>query len=349
MAVAEPVPWAKKFRLAGLGLPIIVAIGPQFNREVLSNPGLWRPVGIFPGGRKNSAARRLSAGLARMTGARHAHYRRLLVPPLRKANVEALGEQMAQLAQNEIATWPTGVVVDLWARVRRLLQTFAIGLLFGGDEDPGYRTADMISELLAHKWSLGVWAFPVNLPITPYGKLLREAEQLERRILDWAARKRGRLDPGDLLSIVVNNPEQDGKPISDRTIIGHMPQLFGAAFETCQNVLIWTLVLLAQHPAVTSQLYAELQQRLEGRPLTLASIVDLPWLDQIIKESLTHPAAGAHAAAGRGGRYRARRQLCSQGCAGAVDFVCHQPHAATLSSPGSFPTGAMGQHQSDSV
>lgn len=286
VVVGEPLPFTKKLKLAGLGLPIIVATGPEFNREVLSNPGLWRPVGIFPGGPRNSAARRLSAGLARMTGRRHAHYRRLLVPPLRKANVEALGREMARLAQDEIAAWPTGEVIDLWARVRQLLHTFAIGLLFGGDKDHGYRIAEMISELLAQKWSLGAWAFPVDLPLTPYGKLLRQGDALERRILSWADQKRGHLDQGDLLSIVVNSPEEDGKPLINSTIVGHMPQLFGAAFETCQNVLIWTLVLLAQHPQVARRLYDELQDQASDTPLSLASVGNLPWLDQVVKESL---------------------------------------------------------------
>src|SRR5215467_3702401 len=66
---------------------VILTAGPAFNREVLGNPSVWRPVAIFPGGAKTSAARRLSAGLARMTGRRHAHYRRLLMPPLQKASV----------------------------------------------------------------------------------------------------------------------------------------------------------------------------------------------------------------------------------------------------------------------
>jgi cytochrome P450 len=221
IVIAEPLPLLKNLKVAGLGLPIVVATGSEFNREVLGNPGLWRPVGIFPGGPKGSAARRLSAGLARMTGRRHAHYRRLLVP-----------------------------------------------------------------DLLAQKWSLQVWALPLNLPVTPYGKLLRHGEALERCILNWADEKRGQLDGNDLLSIVVNNPEEDGKPLSDSTIVGHMPQLFGAAFETCQNVLIWTLVLLAQHPAVASKLYDELRDSVNGMPLSLERVVNLPWLDQVIKESL---------------------------------------------------------------
>ena len=111
-------------------------------------------------------------------------------------------------------------------------------------------------------------------------------ETLERCILAWAAEKRGPVDGSDLLSIVVNNPEDDGNAARDTTIVGLMPQLFGAVFETCQNALIWTLFLLAQHPRVAGDLLDELQTQLIDGPPTLRNIVDLPLLDAVIKESL---------------------------------------------------------------
>jgi cytochrome P450 len=286
IVMSDLLPFSGNVKLAALGLPLILAAGPQFNSEVLSNPAIWRPVAIFPGGPRNSAARRLGAGLARMNGARHAHYRRLMLPPLRKAGVEALGERMIRLAQEEIAAWPAGETIDLWERVCRLMHTFAIGLLFGDDREPGYPIAEMISDLFAAKWSPAVRACPINLPVTPYGQFLEKGEMLERSILDWAGRKRGPLDGGDLLSIMVNSPEEDGNPARDTTIVGLMPQLFGAVFETCQNALIWTIILLAQHPRVAGELLDELQTALADAAATMPAIADLPWLDAVIKESM---------------------------------------------------------------
>jgi cytochrome P450 len=286
IAVSDLLPFTRSVKLATLGLPLFLAAGPEFNNEVLSNPPAWRPVSIFPGGPRNSATRRLGAGLARMNGARHAHYRRLMLPPLRKGSVEALGDRMIRLADEEIAAWPSGETIDLWELVCRLMHTFAIGLLFGNDRERGYPVAEMISDLFALKWSPKVRACPINLPATPYGKFLQEGETLERCILDWAGKKRGPVDGSDLLSIMVNNPEEDGTAARDTTIVGLMPQLFGAVFETCQNALIWTLFLLAQHPRVAGELLDELQTGLADGPPTLAKIVDLPWLDAVIKESM---------------------------------------------------------------
>jgi cytochrome P450 len=265
---------------------LVLTAGPAFNREVLSNPSIWRPIGIFPGGPRRSAARRLSAGLARMTGRRHAHYRRLLMPPLQKASVDAYTSKMIGLVGEEIATWPVGETIDLWSLVRRLMHTLGIGLLFGNDREQAYPIAEMITHVLALKWSPSVWACPIDLPVTPYGQLLRESEMLERCILEWAEQKRGHLNEGDLLSIIVNNPEEDGSPVRNETIVGQMPQLFGAAFETCQNVLIWTLVLLAQHPRIASNLLTELQTPFGGGTPTIENIGGLALLDAVLKESL---------------------------------------------------------------
>jgi cytochrome P450 len=286
IVVSDLLPFTRNVKLATLGLPLILGAGPEVNNEVLNNPAVWRPVSIFPGGPRNSAARRLGEGLARMNGARHAHYRRLMLPTLRKTSVEALGDRMIRLADEEIAAWPAGETIDLWDRVCRLMHTYAIGLLFGNDTERGYPVAEMISDMFALKWSPAVRACPINLPVTPYGKFLKEGESLERCILDWAGKKRGPVDGGDLLSIVVNNPEEDGQAARDSTIVGLMPQLFGAVFETCQNALIWTLILLAQHPRAAGELLDELQTGLADARPTLAAIADLPWLDAVIKESM---------------------------------------------------------------
>ncbi|MFO1055419.1 MAG: cytochrome P450 [Dongiaceae bacterium] len=265
----------------------VLTAGAAFNRAVLGAPAIWRTVSIAPGGPRNSAIRRLSIGLIRMTGERHAHYRRMLLPPLRRHKVEAMSPTMAGLAAEEIGRWPAGRPIDLWTEVRRLMRSLAIGLLFGGDRAQGYPVADMIGSLLQFNWSVGVAACPVDLPFTPFGRMVRQGEALERRILDWAGGKRGRLDPDDLLSVIVNNPEETGCPVRDPTIVGHVPTLFGAAYETCQNLLVWTLVLLALHPRVAQDLRDELRAALPGdAPPELARLDGLTLLDAVVKESL---------------------------------------------------------------
>src|SRR4030095_836374 len=49
----------------------VVAIGPEFNRQVLGNPTVWRPMNVGPPGPRNSTVRRLNRGILGMGGPQH--------------------------------------------------------------------------------------------------------------------------------------------------------------------------------------------------------------------------------------------------------------------------------------
>ena len=62
IVISDMLPFTRKVKVVTLGLPLILAAGPELNNEILNNPAVWRPVAIFPGGPRNSAARRLTGG-----------------------------------------------------------------------------------------------------------------------------------------------------------------------------------------------------------------------------------------------------------------------------------------------
>lgn len=261
----------------------VVAIGPEFNRQVLGNSTAWRPINIGPPGPNNSAPRRLARGILGMTGRKHEHSRRLLVPPLQRA---AKAPDMIRLAEEEIESWPTQQPIDLAAHVRKLVRTFAIGLLFGDDRSHGYPIADMINAGTNLNFSWKLFACPFNVPGTPYHDMMRRAVDLENRIVGWADCKRGTIDNRDLLSVVVNSPNENGCPATNEEIINQTPTMFGAAFETCQNSLFWTLLLLNQHPQIARDLFEELQGAGTGGLPSHQQLMQLPLLDSILKESM---------------------------------------------------------------
>src|SRR5215831_20751449 len=80
LVLAAAVPLTRPRRTVLLDVPLVLTAGPAFNRELLSDPATWRGVSLLPGGPRNSAARRISQGLTRVTGERHVQYRRLLAP-----------------------------------------------------------------------------------------------------------------------------------------------------------------------------------------------------------------------------------------------------------------------------
>jgi len=279
------LPFAKTRRIPLLGVPLVLTAGAALTAELLSDTESWRGTSLLPRGPRGSAARRMSAGLTRLTGHAHAYYRKVVLAPLRRTNVEALAKRMADLAQDDVASWPLGENRDLWELTRRLMRRLALELLFGGDTEQARSVADLVSTLMERKWGWRAFV-PVNLPVTTYGQIARESELLEERIRQWVAPKRGRLDPGDYASIIVNSPDPDGKPADDAVILAQLASLLLASFEAAQSVLTWTLVLLSQHPHVAARLDDELSTRLRGSSAALAGAVDLPYLDAVVKESM---------------------------------------------------------------
>lgn len=249
----------------------------ELYRAVLSSPDVWRGVNISFRGLRGYAPQRLSAGMTRMRGARAAHYRHLIGPPLKRPAVATLSPQMAAVADELVAAWPRDVPTNLLTLAEHLMQELAISLLFGDDRARGMPIAKMIARqgnaarLIPGREFLA-WA--------------RVAATQERLLLEWAEHKRGNLDAKDILSIIVNNPDENGR-LPDREIIGGLTSfIFGATFETCQNGIAWTLILLAQHPQIAGQLADEIIGALQGAPPTIDRVGQLPLLDAVIKEGL---------------------------------------------------------------
>lgn len=286
VVLSETLPFIRRPRAVMLNVPLVLTAGARFNRELLSDPETWRGVSLLPGGPRNSAARRLSLGLTRTTGRQHSHYRKLIAPSLRRASVNAWAEKMARLAEVEVASWPAGKTIDIWEYPRRLMRSFAVELLFGGDSEHGCCIADAVSQLMEGKWGGSAFAFRINLPFTSYGRIIRNSELLERRVLQWARTKRGQVDDRDLASIIVNSSDADGNPPSDATIVGQIPSLFAAAFEAGQSALTWTLVLLAQHPRIAAELLDEFRGKMGRTAPSLSDAGDLAYLDAVVKESM---------------------------------------------------------------
>src|SRR5437773_5118 len=66
----------------------VLAVGPRYNERVLGDPATFLASGILAPGPAGSAQRRIRRGIVSMNGPRHAHYRRVLLPPLGRGKVD---------------------------------------------------------------------------------------------------------------------------------------------------------------------------------------------------------------------------------------------------------------------
>jgi cytochrome P450 len=176
--------------------------------------------------------------------------------------------------------------MDLAEHTRSLMQVLAIALYFGDDRPRGCPIVKMVNDKVHFGRSFSLGALRVDLPSTPYRRMLLTSEELEHRLLDWATCTRGQPRDRNLLSTIVNNPDEDGHPVDDATVAGQLTTMLLALYDTCQNALVWTLILLAQHLRVARELADELQGALAGGRPSWGRIRDLPLLDSVVKESL---------------------------------------------------------------
>jgi cytochrome P450 len=246
-------------------------------RDIASDHETWRNANFSFRGFKNHASRRLNAGMPRYFGRRLAHYRRLFAPPLGRTAVLAMSAEMARIAKRQVSLWPRGTAFDLRPMARHLMQDLAIGLLFGDERE----RARPITALIERQ----IVAFSPSRFLN-YLSWLVVAPRQERLIMEWAEQKRGNLDPKDLLSIIVNSPDEYGSPVTRDIIGGLVTFTFGAAYETCQNAFIWTLVLLTQHPEVAAAVADEIRGAVGHDLPTMDKIGSLQLLDGVMKEGM---------------------------------------------------------------
>lgn len=246
-------------------------------KTLLSETDTWVNVQINMAGRKNHASSRLVYGMTRLRGQRHEHYRKMFMPPLKRPPVLAMAPRMAWIAETLVDGWPVGVPVPLTQISAQIAKHLAIGLLFGDDSARGLPVADMIGSLMTASWIV---------PGPAYVRWILQAPKLERAILTWAEEKRGNPDAQDILALLANNLDEAGNPPSPQLIGGIISFFFGAAYDTCLNALSWTTILLTQHPVIMARLVAELDVALDGGPVTMNGLDQVPLLEWVVKEAM---------------------------------------------------------------
>jgi cytochrome P450 len=273
-----------------LGEPVnmhVLAVGPEFNRQVLGDPVRFRPTGLFLRGPKDSAQRRVRFGLTRMTGSQHRQQRALVMPPFHRPAVQTYHGLMSGLTAQMLETWRPDTRYDIYAEMRKLTLQIASAVLFSHDPEEALPIGHLIDQWLRLSFSGPVWLFPVNIPGTPYHRLLRLAEEIEKKILAMIAKRRSSPEKhADVLSILMTARDEENHGMTDTELVGQTNILFMASFETTASALTWTLFLLAQHPAVMHELMDELDAVLGGNPPEAEQLAQLPLLSNVIKESM---------------------------------------------------------------
>jgi len=131
--------------------------------------------------------------------------------------------------------------------------------------------------------------FPIGFPTLRNLKARGHAKRLDA-VIDGIIAQRRRGEQGqaeDLLAMLMEARDAEtGEAMTDRQLRDEVMTIFLAGHETTANALAWTFYLLSRHPHVERRVRAELDTVLGDRPPGLEDLARLPYLLQVIKESM---------------------------------------------------------------
>ncbi|MFC4516861.1 cytochrome P450 [Streptomyces ehimensis] len=200
----------------------------------------------------------------------------------RKLSTKA-AEIVADQGERMLAGWRPGTPRDLQDDVSVLTLRLVTSLMFG-DEFSEEDTAE-IARLVAPIMDLST--SPVLLPEwVPTPRKLRIRRSMARvdRTLRALAASPAAADP-DRAPVLHALVHGDPPPTPDE-LRDELATLIMAGFETTNDAVVWTSVLLARHPEVAERVRAEAEAAFAATPAGLARMEALPYTNAVVRESL---------------------------------------------------------------
>ena len=229
---------------------------------------------------------------------RHMSQRKLLLPPFHGERMQGYGETMAEIAEQEIAGWPTGTPYALRPRMQALTLDIILRTVFGVGAGEAAKLAALREAL---REFLDITTNPrFLLPLLAVGpNRLRSIPALRRRIdrVDAAiyreiAERRAAEDVAerdDILSMMIGASHEDGSPMSEE-MRDELLTLLVAGHETTATSLAWAVERLTRNPDKLERLRAEVSEgREEYLTATIQETLRLRPVISIVLRRLTEP------------------------------------------------------------
>jgi cytochrome P450 len=252
-------------RLPG-GPPLVMLSDPAEVKEVFTAP----PDVLHPG----EGARVLepvvgSRSVILLDEAAHLEQRKLILPAFHGARMEGLSDLVAEVAEAEVSSWPSGSSAALHPLMQRLTLEIILRAVFG--LDPGGRL-DALRDRLRRMLAFGdrpISLFPPRSdgalarmlervgPFATFMRTQREADELLFELIDERRAERGS-DRDDVLSILLEAGHEDGSPMTNEELRDELMTLLVAGHETTASTLAWAFERLSGHRDVLARLVAEL-------------------------------------------------------------------------------------------
>ncbi|MEV0760589.1 cytochrome P450 [Nocardia sp. NPDC050435] len=296
--------------LTALGPIVRVYLGPR-PAYVVTTPDLVREIAFGEAGAFHREELRetmhevIRAASNVLSGAPHALRRRMIAPALRQRRINEYAVVAADLANGWAGRLPTGRELDLVPEAHGLVLDIVSATLFTADftSTAKREVRETIPWLLEQVIVRAALPPPVRrLRVLADRRFSAEAARLRAEIgTVIAAYRRADRDFHDVLSALIRHTDAEtGARLDDAAITDELLLMLAAGVGSTASILAWVWHEILRHPDVEAELRRELADFVGTGPVRAEHVAELPYLRQIILETLRYwaPWVSTHTADG---------------------------------------------------
>ncbi|XP_077237127.1 ent-kaurenoic acid oxidase 1-like [Tasmannia lanceolata] len=161
---------------------------------------------------------------------------------------------------------------------------------------------DHVMEALEREYTAlnhGIRAMAINLPGFAFHRALKARKKLVailQSVVNERREKRARnvlvpLAKKDMMDALIDVEDENGRRLTDEEIIDVLIMYLNAGHESSGHIIMWTTVILHEHPEIFEKAKAEQEEIMRRRPatqkgLTLKEVKEMDYLSKVIDETL---------------------------------------------------------------
>jgi len=129
---------------------------------------------------------------------------------------------------------------------------------------------------------------PAWVPTPGRVRFKRSLRTIDEFVYDLVALRRSSKNPeADLVDLLLQARDaESGEAMTDLQVRDELVTFLNAGHDTVTDAVLWTLVLLAQHPEAADRVRQEIASTAGAAPLSFAALQRMPYLARVFHESL---------------------------------------------------------------
>ena len=293
----------------------------------------------------------LGNGLVTIEGEAWRWHRRIMTPAFNAKSVAGYAGIVTEATDAMLRAWDedgSGSALDLEGAMKELTLDIIARAMFSSD-----------SELIKDRLHRSSTRYQAEMNLSPFAlipginrawarlkerraaRILKDLNVLMAQLIESRKARSGGPSNDDLLDRLLHarDPES-GRGLSASDVRDEMVTIFVAGHETTALALCWTWFLLSQHPEVEQQMWAEIDDALNGKAPTYDDVRRLPYTRMVFDEAL-RLFPPVHSLAWR--QALEQDEVCGRaipagGIIGIIPWVIHR-HRALWEAPERFDPG----------